>query len=420
MKYGILILFFLSLLRDISAQRQTDEDNFKKIISGHKEDTAQVNNLSYLASLQTNPDTAIIFAKQGLALAQKLHYKKGQADCFFILAWNQSDFAESIQNALSALNIYDELHDNTGIASSHLVLQGNYWTAGDYKNALTHAFAGKRVAEINDLRGLFAYPGHRLAPLFSAEIGEIYLLKNQLDSALFYARQANEMNELFNGATWNFPVCLLGAIYNKKGNYDLALVNYRSAFHLAKQNEIFRDTLQVYSGMSDVFRNTAQVDSSIYYARIVEQSTNPEKEIGYLLSAMENLVHGYKIKGSKDSVIKYIELRQTLQDSIFSNEKNRQIQAVTFNENLKQEQLLAAQLKYRNRVQLYVLAGGIFILVLIAAILWRNNRQKQKAKRKLKKPITNLKLPNPNSSNPKKWLRLENSLQALHMKYKTH
>ena len=398
MKYGLLILFFVSLLHDISAQRQT-EDSLKKIISDHKEDTAQVNRLSYLASLQADQDSAIMFAKQGLALAQKLHYKKGQADCFFILAWNQRDFVESIQNALSALNIYDELHDNTGIASSHLVLQGNYWTAGDYKNALTHAFAGKRVAEINDLRGLFAYPGHKLAPLFSAEIGEIYLLKNQLDSALFYARQANEMNELFNGATWNFPVCLLGTIYNKKGNYKLALVNYRSAFHLAKQNEIFSDTLQVYSGMSDVFRNTAQVDSSVYYARIVEQSTNPDKEIGYLLSAIENLVHGYKIKGSKDSVIKFIELSHTLRDSVFSNEKNRQIQAVTFNENLKQEQLVAAQLKYKNRVQLYVLAGGIFVLVLIAAILWRNNRQKQKAKEKIEKAYSELKI-YPGPTNP--------------------
>jgi len=390
-KYGILILFLVLLLDDISAQRQTDEDILKKIISLHKEDTAQVNSLSYLASLQANSDTAIIFAKQGLALAQKLHYKKGQADCFFIIAWNKTDFAEAIQNALNALKIYEKLHDNTGIACSHLALQGNYWIAGDYKNALTHAFAGKEVAEINNLRGVFAFPGHRLAPLFLAEIGQIYLLKNQLDSALFYTKQAIAINELFNDATWNFPVCLLGAIYNKKGNYDLALINYRSAFHLAKQNEIFRDTLQVYSGMSDVFRNTAQVDSSIYYAQIVEQSTNPEKEIGYLLSTIENLVHGYKIKGSKDSVIKYIELSHTLRDSIFSNEKNRQIQAVTFNENLKQEQLVATQLKFKNRVQLYVLAGGIFILVLIAVILWRNNRQKQKAKEKIEKAYGELK-----------------------------
>ena len=101
MKYGLLILFFVSLLHDISAQRQT-EDSLKKIISDHKEDTAQVNRLSYLASLQADQDSAIMFAKQGLALAQKLHYKKGQADCFFILAWNQRDFVESIQNALNA------------------------------------------------------------------------------------------------------------------------------------------------------------------------------------------------------------------------------------------------------------------------------------------------------------------------------
>jgi signal transduction histidine kinase len=390
-KSGILILFFLSLLHDIVGQRQVNEDNLKKIINLHKGDTAEINSLSYLANLQVNPDTAIIYAKQGLALAQKLHDKKGQADCFFIIARKQMDFGEAIQNALNALKLYEELHDNTGIASAHLILQGNYWTAGDYKNALAHAFVGEKVAEINNVRGLFDFPGQRLAPLFLAEIGQIYLLKNQLDSALFYTRQAIEMNELFNGAKWNFPVCLLGAIYNKKGDYELALVNYRSAFQLAKQNELFRDTLQVYSGMSNVFRNTAQIDSSIHYAQIVERSTNPEKEIGYLLSAIENLVHGYKIKGNKDSVIKYIELHHTLRDSIFSNEKNRQVQAVTFNENLKQQQLVAAQLKYKNRVQLYVLAGGIFILVLIAVILWRNNRQNEKAKEKIEKAYGELK-----------------------------
>ena len=53
---------------------------------------------------------------------------------------------------------------------------------------------------------------------------------------------------------------MLGTIQNLKGDYKLALATFRSAIPLAIQNETFHDTLQIYSGMSTLFKNTKELD----------------------------------------------------------------------------------------------------------------------------------------------------------------
>jgi hypothetical protein len=78
----------------------------------------------------------------------------------------------------------------------------------------------------------FIYP---LAPLFLAEITQTHLLKNQLDSVLYYTQQAISENELFNNSKWQFPLYLLATIQSMKGDFKPALENYRAAIPLAIQ-----------------------------------------------------------------------------------------------------------------------------------------------------------------------------------------
>ena len=124
---------------------------------------------------------------------------------------------------------------------------------------------------------------------------------------------------------------------------------------------------------------------------MVVHSTNPKLEIKNLLEAVDNLEQVYKLTANKDSTIKYIELRHQLNDSIFSLDKHREIQNITFNEQLKQQEILSDQAKYQSKVQIYSLVTGLFVLLLIAAILWRNNRLKQKAKLKIEHAYSELK-----------------------------
>jgi two-component system NtrC family sensor kinase len=148
---------------------------------------------------------------------------------------------------------------------------------------------------------------------------------------------------------------------------------------LAKQNKLFHDTLQILSGMSTLFKMKGQLDSAIYCAQMVVQSENPVRQTKDLLDAVDNLAVVYKLTGDKDSALKYIEISQTLKDSMYNTKKDREIQNIAFNEQLKQQEIISAQVKYKSKVQLYMLVGGLFVMLFIAGILWRNNHNRKKA-----------------------------------------
>ena len=388
MKNKICTLLFLLGINTLNAQQQPITEKLKAVILLQNGDTTEVNAWASLANQETRFDSAIKYAEKGLLLAQKIKYKKGEADCFLVYAVANNhtfNYSQVIKYTLSALGIYQEIKSSTGIASAHLTLQGTYRAILDYRNALVHGLVGEQIAETNNVKGKFVTPGHRLAPLFLAEIGQTYLLLNKLDSAYLYTQKSIDQNELFNGAKWGFPVYLLGTIQAMQGKYEVALKNYNLAIELSIKNGLSQDTLQVLGGMSTLYKLKKQQDSAIYFAKIITQSNNPELESKTLLEALSNLSEAYKVKGDKDSTLKYMELLYALKDSIFSKEKDREIQNLTFNERLKQQDILSAQAKYKSKVQSFILFAGLFIMLLIAGILWRNNRHRKSAFMLLKK-----------------------------------
>ena len=386
----ILLVFFVSMVYG----QINPEASLRSIVDKHEGNIAGVDALANLANLQSTFDSGMKYAQQGLALAEKINYKNGKADCLFIIAKqniNLGNFATGIQYALDALDIYKEVSDNVGIATVHLSLQGTYRDVEDYRKALRYALAGEQIADAHKVVGKFMFSGMHLAPLFLAEIAQTYVLMNQLDSASFYVQESINKKEPYNGAEWNFPVYLLATIQTTQRNYEQALKNYHASVLLAVQNGVDRDVLQNFSGMSTLFKKRGQLDSSIYYAQIVAQSSLPDLETKNLDEALTNLAEVYRSTGNKDSAIKYMALSDALKDSIFSREKDREIQGVAFKEQLKQQEIIARQAKLKSRLQLYALAAGLFVLILIAIILWRNNLQKQKAKTKIEHAYSELK-----------------------------
>ena len=369
-------------------------DSLRSIIDSQKGDTAEVTALAYLANQHTNPDSAFTYVQNGLMLSDKLNYKKGKADCLFMLALlfsKQLNMSGVIQYALASLNIYEEIQDTDGIVTAHGLLEAAYRNIGDYQASLSHIFSALEVAEKNNARGTFMFPGHRQTPLFLAEAAQTYLLKNQLDSALYYTTRSLALNELFNGSEWNFPVYLLATIQRNQGDYQSALTNYRKALPLAVKNEFFHDTLQIFSGMSVLFQKIGQLDSSIFYAEIVERSKDPNREMQNLVDAINTLRQTYKLKGNKDSALKYTELSYALKDSLLSKEKDREIQSFSFKERIKEQEFIAAQEKYKSKIQRYIFGGGLLCLLLIAGILWGNYRKQKKAKNKIETAYKDLK-----------------------------
>jgi len=392
---SFIFLFFITAIIE-TAHGQNFEDSSRSIIYQEKGDTTQVNAYIYLANYQPKVDAAINYAQKGLLLAQKLKYKKGEAQCLFLISnlYYNINVGESINYAIRVLNVYKEIRDYDGACTVSLSLESTYRDdVGDYRESLNYAFLGEQIAVSKKVTNTAFFPGHRAAPLFAAEIANTYLLMDQLDSALVYINKAIVQNELFNGTKWNFPYYLLAKVQYMQGKYKQSLENFRLAIPLAKGNELQHqhDTLQIYSGMSTLFRKIGIIDSTIYYGQMVVQSHNPDQEKKHLLEALTNLGDAYKIRGEKDSAIKYIELSHALKDSMFNIQKDREVQNISFTQSLREKEIVADQLKLKSKVQLYSFLAGIIGLVLVAGILWRNKGREQKAKNKIELAYTELK-----------------------------
>ena len=97
--------------------------------------------------------------------------------------------------------------------------------------------------------------------------------------------------------------------------------------------------------------------------------------------AYRNIYLGYQLRGQQDSAYKYQGLALTTIDSISKIRiKNlAAFQNTNFSEQLRLQNLAKEKREYQARVRVYTLLAGLGLFLLIALMLYRNNRQKQKA-----------------------------------------
>jgi C4-dicarboxylate-specific signal transduction histidine kinase len=146
-----------------------------------------------------------------------------------------------------------------------------------------------------------------------------------------------------------------------------------------------------YVGEAVTFKKMRQLDSSIFYANKVLKLSKVAHFLIKKLEALNLLSEVYKSKHNTDSVAKYLELAIQTKDSLFNQQKIIQMQSLTFNEKMRQQEIEDQREQFQNRLRTYMLSGGLVVLLLLAGILYRNNQQKQKANLKIEKAYSELK-----------------------------
>jgi signal transduction histidine kinase len=352
-------------------------DSLKKLLTTAKEDGKQVTileGLSY-AYLSAYPDTALQFALQGLQLAQKIGDRRGEALCINALGsvyFHVGDYAKALEMYLRYLELKDNLKERKGIAVAYFNLASVYTEEKDYPHALYYLFKAKQEDEITkDSSGI-------LFDLYS--LGSIYLRMQKNDSALYYLEQSYQLVQTLDDKN------MIGAILNTFGESYVALNNtalaskyYRLSIPYAqaiRDNEVLSSN---YYGLAKVFKQQDMLDSSIYYAR---KALSISQEAPFLKQVMETsafLTEIFKTKKQFDSAFKYQELSVATKDSLFNVENVRKVQGLKLQELQRQQSIENAKTEYRNKIKFYILIFTSGIFLVIAFILWRNNKQKQKA-----------------------------------------
>jgi two-component system NtrC family sensor kinase len=358
-------------------------DSMERLLAMKEEDdTSKANFLGLLsfAFAFNQAEKSVMYGQRGVQLSRHIGYKKGVAYCTRSLAWGLwgvGNYSNALQTALNALHIYEELKDEENIAFTYYTLANIYRDFGDYKRALAVAQKGFKIYKTRSIHDLIG----------NAIIGSIYDLQNRLDSASFYVRKAVELDRKTNEGKWGWLYYLQGNIQRKLKQYDSAMFYYSTALPLVAN----KDIVETFNGIAILYKETGKVDSSISYATEVLQKWRYISYQRGILQAANILADAYKMINQRDSTIKYLELSVALNSKLFNQEKERDIQNMAFNEQMRQDEILREREQNRNRLRTYALITSGAVFLIIAILLWRNNRHKQKAKEKIEKAYRELK-----------------------------
>jgi len=210
-------------------------------------------------------------------------------------------------------------------------------------------------------------------------MGAIFLAMDQLDSSLYYSLLSYE-NCLAIKLYRNMPYILanIGSAYSKLGNVPQANSFFNKAILYEKEAQSARYTNMVFTALAEHYQRTGQIDSTIYFAKKAIAETQNTVFTFLSIKPAKLLTDIYETSNA-DSTLKYLKIYRAANDSLFSARAEQQLQMMTFEEEQRQHELAAQKERYQYKIKMNVMLGSLASILLIAIILFRNNKQKHKA-----------------------------------------
>ena len=357
--------------------------------------------------IEFKKDSAVYFIEQHLLLARKLGLKLWEAhalDNLGYASWSLGNYPLALQCLLQGIKIAEDSNTEkniwristftpvgknrsarlTVLALLHYDLGMLYDTTRYLQQELFHYSEAEKIGKENN--------DPTILSLVYMNLGTHYLNFKKPDSALsflqkalFYSKKADF--GLYRGYILN----QIGKAYLEKGDYTSAKEYVLKSLQPNIEQINVNSLANSYLSLGNLFLRTNYKDSSLYYLKKGLDLYQTTGDRNGLISAYNSLSSFYKLGNNIDSAFKYQGLAMAARDSLNNTEKIKQFQNIGFNEQLRLQQLEREKTAFRNRVRTFAMLAGLAVFLLIALILYRNNRQKQKANIVLEKTLSNLK-----------------------------
>ena len=403
MKLLIKITLLLLLPSFAKAQNLRQIDSLRFILQHAANDTIRMGVCSALGGWydDISVDSGLYYCNEGIALAEKLDLQLNKAVTLAYMAWplmKTGNYPEALKVINQGFKIAENpsnekkagyLQNGQTIQKYRLYVIGLLYSAreslygyvGDYEKqivATREAIPYAEAAEdIFNLAGL--YP----------DLGDCYLKLNQFDSALFYQQKSLEYypklsfeERKFEGGTYTS----IGNIYEKMGNADLARKNYLKAIQVSEQHENFRHAGNACLQLATFYQTLKNADSGFLYAKKALAAFTLggyKKEVAIAYRMISDYYWDNK---NTDSSFAYLRRATVLDDSLDKIEKTKlhEFQVSAFKQQLDLQQQEQVRIEKDGKLKTIAIIALIAVFSTIGFLLYRNNRQKQKANQILK------------------------------------
>ncbi len=440
--FATIGLFLLCVFSAIAYGQGRILDSLQNELNRSKDDTNKIVLLSHIADILpiSARDTVLAFSKLEMNLAKKLQWKNGEAiavgdralywyymgqyDSAIMLYqsaiaqlaaakqykrlayrdydlsyayFEKGEFPNALDAFLKALNIFEQIKDDRGLAKTLSAVGTLYIYRKEYEKAnqfLKSALElARRTHNTNE-------EAHSLLCL-----GENYEMLKKYDTALQLLLQANSMYKQMKHARFTYMSCaIIGDIYSELKDYGKALTYYSELTNLNadKVDEIGPPYL---GGIGHVYLKIA-TDSTgqIKQHPLVPASKKLaiQKAIRFLSKAVEgaiafeqidniqmfskDLSTAQRLNGDYQSALKSYELYITYRDSVYSTENQTRFKKLETEREvqLKEKQIIIDKLAVeKKRNERGYFAAGMALLLIVIGVVFRNFKNQKRSNKLL-------------------------------------
>ena len=379
--YRCWILALLLLFNPAAAQDQKVADSLKQILPELSDDSLRYAALYRIIANEGSPEQALASANQLLEIGERIGDPLRIA-----MAWEETSLAhrrlgnltQSAKAAMNAQSIYTKEGKTDQLAASHAQLASAWVLEGQYPEAISEYTAALKIYRtVSDtLRQC----------LTLLNMGEVYRLDEQLDSAIRYFQEALLLNKSADEIVEAYSTGNLGMAYYTQGKTDSARTlletaiwrleplgdHYSVSIYRFELGKLFVD-----SGTIPVGREIMlQAHATAIREGLKEQVRDFSRELADHFHTHGDFARAYS----------YQQQYHAYKDSLLNIDNVRRVEQMRGQYQVDQRE---AEITFLNQLNasrervLWILGVGALVLALLSLLLYHFYRQKNRANRVL-------------------------------------
>jgi signal transduction histidine kinase len=372
LKRVAIVICMVGSFLNISAQNEFEESSKKEYVEA-KDDTTRLLSLADMGYYwrYTNMDSAIHYAKLALSMAEQLKYPHGEAYALSVLGTvyrEKGDYPTSLQLQLRSQRIA-EMIDSLQDESNALRRIGMVYTDLKYYE--------KSIDNFRKALKIDLHIGYNKGEAYEyLVISQMYINMNNADSGGYYIEKAAAKIRYIKDVEPEI-YSARGSTFWLKRNKDSAMSNWTRGLKMGLEMNHYRSVSSICFKIGNLYKELKKPDSSIFYAKKGLENAKKASYEKAILQSSSLLFELYDSLKQPAEALVYSKIAAAANDSLYGERNINTIQKMLAREDSRQAEIQAEKASYQSQLRQIMLATGMGAILIIAIILYRNNRKKQ-------------------------------------------
>ncbi len=285
---------------------------------------------------------------------------------------SKADYPTALEYFFKAIPLAEKVNDKRRISSIYFDIAECYYNLQNLEESVKYAKIGEENLPDKD-----SPMYHFMAGQFYRTMGNYYLKKGQLDSALVHIHKLEESNRRMNKPNYIlYSYIQNAAVSAKLGDNEMSELFYKKANALT--DSIATPVVRLLFNQSYIpyLLKTNQVAKARLFSLQLLSTGNQVSSNIFKLDAAGFLSQAYNKLQKPDSAFFYLSMQSALKDSIFNQNNFSKIQALAFNEEIRKidedAKQAAANEERKQNIQFSFIAFGIICFIIVFLLLSRS------------------------------------------------